>query len=141
NSADFGGGIYNYEGTLTINNSTVSDNRASRSGGGIYNYEGTLTINNSTFSGNSAHGAFGIGGGIVNDEGTLTISNSIIANNTGGDCIGTINHTGPNYGCGGSVTGNLNLGPFTGGYFPLLSGSVAIDAGDDSICPSTDQRG
>ncbi|HLU09863.1 MAG TPA: choice-of-anchor Q domain-containing protein, partial [Oceanobacillus sp.] len=79
--------------------------------------------------------------GIVNDEGTLTISNSIIANNTGGDCIGTINHTGPNYGCGGSVTGNLNLGPFTGGYFPLLSGSVAIDAGDDSICPSTDQRG
>src|SRR5690606_21106974 len=74
-------------------------------------------------------------------EGTLTISNSIIANNTGGDCIGTINHTGPNYGCGGSVTGNLNLGPFTGGYFPLLSGSVAIDAGDDSICPSIDQRG
>ena len=137
NSAVYGGGIVNDEGTLTINNSTVSGNSADF-GGGIYNYEGTLTINNSTVSDNRASRS---GGGIVNDEGTLTISNSIIANNTGGDCIGTINHTGPNYGCGGSVTGNLNLGPFTGGYFPLLSGSVAIDAGDDSICPSTDQRG
>src|SRR5690606_28066891 len=106
-------------------------------GGGIANWVGgTLNISNSTFSGNSAN----FGGGIAN-EGTLNISNSTLANNTGGDCEGPINHTGPNYGCGGSVTGDLNLGPFTNGYFPLLSGSVAIDAGDDSICPSTDQRG
>ena len=55
-----GGGIYN-EGTLTLNNSTVSGNYASY-GGGIYN-EGTLIINNSTVSGGN-YASYG--GGICN---------------------------------------------------------------------------
>jgi hypothetical protein len=45
-----GGGISN-QGTLMINNSTVSGNSATYGGGGIHN-NGTLTINNSTVSGN-----------------------------------------------------------------------------------------
>ncbi len=49
-----GGGIWNGNGTLTLNNSVFSGNTAS-SGGAIYNL-GDLTINNSTFSGNSGGG-------------------------------------------------------------------------------------
>jgi hypothetical protein len=74
NSATYGGGILN-NGTLTINNSTLSGNSAT-GGGGILS-RGTLTINNSTLSGNSA----AQGGGIFN-SGTLTINNSTLSGNS-----------------------------------------------------------
>jgi len=48
------------EGTLTLNNSTVSDNTAQYDGGGIYDNSGTLTLNNSTVSDNTAQGGGGI---------------------------------------------------------------------------------
>src|SRR5208337_2094148 len=74
-----GGGIFN-AGTLTVNNSTFTDNYA-YDGGGISNY-GTLTVNNSTFTDNSSHGG---GGGIFNDPGTLTVNNSTFTNNSAPD--------------------------------------------------------
>ena len=82
NTADTsGGGIYNGgTGTLTINQSTVSDNTgadASATGGGIAN-AGTLTINNSTVSGNTAHS----GGGISNVDGAVSLDSVTIAANT-----------------------------------------------------------
>ena len=46
-NANYGGGIYNSYGTLTVTNSTISGNTAGSYGGGIYNYYGTLTANNS----------------------------------------------------------------------------------------------
>jgi predicted outer membrane repeat protein len=70
----FGGGIRN-GGTLTIESSTFSNNRALRSGGGIFN-DGTLTVKNTTFAGNRAP----LGGGIFNG-GTLTIENSTFSGN------------------------------------------------------------
>ena len=83
-----GGGIFN-SGNLTITNSTISNNIAF-AGGGIEN-SGTVTITNSTLSGNSADAA---GGGIFQTEsGSLTITNSIVALNTapnGPDVLGTI---------------------------------------------------
>jgi hypothetical protein len=90
-NATSGSGIEN-RGTLTIINSTFSNNSAaSGSGGGILN-SGTLTITNSTFSNNSASS----GGGIYNNNpGTAQLHNTIIANSTrGGNCVnngGTIN--------------------------------------------------
>jgi uncharacterized protein DUF4347/polymorphic membrane protein len=84
-----GGGIYNYDGTLTISNSTISGNTAARSGGGIFNYSyysgsPTVTITNSTISGNTAARS---GGGIFNysyysGSPTVTITNSTISGNT-----------------------------------------------------------
>ncbi len=78
NKADLGGGggIVNLGGTVKVNNSTFSGNSATDSGGGIFN-NGTLTVNNSTFSGNSATNW---GGGIFNN-GTLTVNNSTFSGN------------------------------------------------------------
>jgi serine/threonine protein kinase len=86
-----GGGIFNdTPATLTLTNSTVSENIASGGttkficGGGIYS-SGTLVLTNSTVSENSAS-AGGSGsdcsGGIYNDVGTLTLTNSTISDNT-----------------------------------------------------------
>jgi hypothetical protein len=72
-----GGGIYS-AGTLTVTNSTISDNSALE-GGGILNHGGMLTVTNSTISGNSAFES--MGGGICNSAGTLTVTNSTLSGN------------------------------------------------------------
>jgi hypothetical protein len=78
-----GGGIYNQGGTLTVSNSTFSDNSAHDVfGGGAIANAGTLTVTNSTFSDNSAHGA-GDGGAILNfNFSTLTVTNSTFSGNS-----------------------------------------------------------
>jgi CSLREA domain-containing protein len=89
NSANYGGGLNNYVGTLNITDSIVSENATipptddpdGGSGGGVYNYAGILTVTNSTISGNhTSHG----GGGIFKYQGALTIINSTISDNTAG---------------------------------------------------------
>ncbi len=81
NVTNDGGGIRN-EGTLIIQYSTVTDNQAVNLGGGIFNHEeGTLTVANSTISNNSLTHNNGSGGGIYN-EGTLTVDKSTISGNT-----------------------------------------------------------
>ena len=81
-----GGGILNLWGTLTVRNSTLSDNTAGGApvptnngfGGGIYN-TGTLTVEGSTFSGNTSSYQ---GGGIENRfNATLTVRDSTFVGN------------------------------------------------------------
>ncbi|OAN47008.1 hypothetical protein A6A03_11140 [Chloroflexus islandicus] len=146
NAGNNGGAISNDLGTLIVANSTFASNNATSNGGGIYS-TGTLTVINSTFSGNSA----GNGGGIMRSTGSATIKNTIIANSaTGGDCVGSLSGSNINNlikdsanACGltNDVNGNIigtdpNLGAITGSpaYFPLNSGSAAIDAGDNATC-------
>jgi hypothetical protein len=93
-----GGGIDNW-GTLTLSNTTVSDNRVGSAsglssvasdaeGGGIMNWLGALTISNSVISGNqvSATAPNGRGvdsGGIsLAEGGRLTMTNSSVTNNS-----------------------------------------------------------
>ena len=62
-SAPLGGGVFNFFGTLTLINSTLSGNQAFDSGGGVFNTAAMpLTLINSTLSGNSAP----VGGGVAN---------------------------------------------------------------------------
>jgi len=150
NSAIDGGGVSN-NGALAITNSTFSGNNATESGGGVDNsLFADLIITNSTFSGNSAT----MGGGVHN-EWELIIRNSILANSlNGGDCRGAatgtsinnlIEATGNNacgltHGANGNIIGiDPNLGTLTGSpaYFPINSGSLAIDAGDDATCAAS----
>lgn len=162
-----GGGIYT-EGDLTMNNSTVSGNIAQRNAGGINDGHGggtvsILTLNNSTIVNNTAVVAVG---GVLSAEAftgnpNVIIRNTIIANNIGGtqpDVSGTYNSQGYNLirstlgaTITGTITGNIIgvdplLGPlsFNGGptrTHALLSGSPAIDIGDPTTFPATDQRG
>src|SRR5205814_840272 len=81
-----GGGIINF-GTLTLNNSTLSNNwaedpnsTAGGDGGGIKNYN-NLSLNNTTISHNFAAYA---GGGIYSYSGTLTLNNSTVSDNVAG---------------------------------------------------------
>nr|MBA2735792.1 hypothetical protein [Pyrinomonadaceae bacterium] len=171
-----GGGIHNQSiGTVNIANTTISDNRATNFGGGIATFN-QMTLNNVTISNNTA----GVrGGGIYNENVNVSLRNTIAANNSAssgpnvygttyssrgynliGNSAGSLGFTnGVNGDKVGSSTAPVNplLGQLlsNGGQTDtreLLSGSPAIDAGDDCVtsgCVSgspstlltTDQRG
>jgi len=150
-----GGGIWN-AGTIKLENTTISTNTANNGlGGGFYQGGGSGTMTNVTIADNSA----GFGGGIWANASDLSIKNTLLANNSGGNCrIGTItlNPSGYNLSddntCNSYLnqTGDQNNIPAKIGVLKnnggstethaLLAGSPAIDHGDNSGCPATDQR-
>ena len=151
NSAGIGGALRN-NGIASVTNSTFAGNSAIR-GGAIRHSAGfadVLTVISSTFSGNSATDNTA---GIANDTAvnTFHMSNTIIANSlSGGDCNSApatnVNNLIEDGSCSPALSGDPNLGPLQDNGGPtqtmaLLSGSPAIDAGDDTACPATDQRG
>jgi VCBS repeat-containing protein len=97
----------------------------------------------------------GNGDGGISFTDSLELDNSIVAGNAVGDCVVSRAPTGSNDligsgACGSSLTGVVTgdpvLGPVqdNGGPTPTMAlgaGSPAIDAGNDSLCPATDQRG
>src|SRR5262249_28721425 len=110
------------------------------------------TLVNTTINGNTAT----LGGGLFNLNGPLNFTNTIIAGSLGGggDChnegnIGTNSHNLVQDGsCSPAISGVPKLGPLANNGGPtftqaLLTGSPAIDAGDDAVLASlsTDQRG
>jgi len=157
------GGIHATTANLT--NCTVSGNSAATDGGGIF--ATTATLLNDTIAENSAH----TGGGLFqNPGGTFTVRNTIVALNlvdfTGidPDIFGAFTSQGHNLigdrtggtGFTNDVNGDIvgtsaspidpKLDPLqnNGGKtqtMALKAGSPAIDAGDNSILPQTDQRG
>ena len=170
NDALSGGGMYNWSSSPTVTNTTFSGNTANNGGGGgMSNIESSNpTVTNTTFSGNYADYD---GGGMRNYESSPILTNVIIANSTsGGDCANfssTLNAASANnliedatYDCGltnGDANGNIvGFDPLLGALadnggatqtFALLSGSPAIDTGDDTVCADAgtvnnlDQRG
>ena len=175
NSATNGGGIANdgrvrASAIVTLANSTVSGNSASRDGGGIFNPTGlevpnSVGLTNTTVTRNSAE----VGGGIFNGgEAYTPLRNSLVAQNsapTGPDVINTVGFSSASFsligdgsgsGLSDGVDGNQvgtasapidpKLGPLADNGGPtqthrLLPGSPAIDAASSSDCPATDQRG
>ncbi len=91
-SDNAGRGIYNPGGSavLTVNDSVVSNNAS----GGIYNNGGTVTVNRSTLSGNTVTGS---GGGINNYSGIVTVNYSTLSGNT-------VSHEGGGIYNGGTLT-------------------------------------
>ena len=123
-----GGGIDN-SGTLTVRNTTFTDNTAVV-GGGILNEPGTLTVIGSTFIDNSANYAgFGDGGGIEN-YGTATVIGSTFTKNFGGYAGGGIVSYGVLTVRNTTFTDNsaIDGGGIVNEYGPLtVSDSVFID--------------
>ncbi len=167
NLGNHGGGLSLREGTFSIINSTIFNNYADGSafGGGIYLNNGTTTITNCTISNNESTSP---GGGIGIEDMTLTIMNTIIANNIASSTpndfdyySGTVTDNGYNiveistlytWVGTGDITGDqpsLNLSSTlaannTSNSTPTLKttvGSVAINAGNNTGAPATDQRG
>lgn len=167
--------VYSRGATIvTVANTTISHNHAdSLSGGGIL-VQGALEFDttdvrliNSTVASNTAPSA----GGIAKLDGLITLTNTLVAGNSNGDCQwdaspGLPNRVvsgGNNLDSDGSClpvgvrqpsdipTGNANLGPLDDNGGPtvshvLLTGSQAIDAGNDAVCAvapvnGVDQRG
>jgi hypothetical protein len=168
NMATMAGGIYN-SGTLTMTNCTVANNHGD-DGGGIHQAAGSATITSTTISGNQVSN--GDGSGIFQAGGSATVRSSIVVGNTGGggneltgdfvsqghNVIGTGPGPGGNACCFTQdsdqidvVLADAKLGPLqnNGGgtaTMALLAGSVAIDAGDDTVLNAplnlkNDQRG
>jgi hypothetical protein len=116
--AGFGGGIFNFAGTLQLNRSVVTGNSASGAGGGIASGTmgpgpgATLTLNNSEVSWNTVPPSGMGAGGILNIAGTLDINNSTIDHNSGS-------------GGGGIASGNGNGGG--PGSFIRINNTVISD--------------
>jgi hypothetical protein len=103
---EIGGGLWN-NGSLTIRNSTISQNNANNNGGGIYNQGGNANIYNTSIVFNGADADAdpngGSGGGVYNrPAATFNLRNTLLAgNNVSGlpvydDCTGTLNSYGRN---------------------------------------------
>lgn len=92
-----GGGLLN-ESPIELSNVTISGNEAGKKGGGIHN-SGELTINNTTIYNNTTEGS---GGGIyaVTNTGSVDVKNAIVAGNqalvSGDDLEGNFNSQGHN---------------------------------------------
>ena len=160
NMAGDGGGLGNTAaGSGQLTNVTIADNSASVGGGGIANGDianldkmASLQLTNVTVSHNSTSGN---GSGIENFC-NISLKNTIVADRNVNDCYGhdptSLGHnldTDSNcfIALPSDITGTdaeLDVLKDNGGFTltaALLPGSPAIDAGDNTDCPLTDQRG
>jgi hypothetical protein len=130
-----GGGIYS-TGTLTVADTTVSDNEAfgGYAGGAILVAAGTATITDSTISGNQGPYGGGIATGdvgLVNFAGPLTVSGCTISGNKA-------SYDGGGMYCGGTAT--ISRCVATGNTAEANGGGIAFYAGVPgslTLCDST----
>ena len=157
NDARYYGGGISASGTVTVAESTISDNyvtsfglRQAALGGGIFS-DGNLIIRNSTITGNRAIGdrnedpAYG-GGisvvGLYGDAGQLDIANSIVAGNSvsgsagteGPDLFGTITRTNGHNVFGSDVAGN-NVGDRENVAASAIFAAIDPDTGNGVLGP------
>jgi hypothetical protein len=160
-----GGGIAATSGALDGTNITISGNQANGNGGGIFS-SASVALASATVTENSSVGSETQGGGIYHGgQGGFTLRNTILARNNGAssaDCSGTLtsqgyNLVGDDSGCAFQAAGGDQVGRGDGAIDPLLGqlagnggptpthalleGSPAIDAGNPTVCPASDQRG
>ncbi|MDL1911680.1 hypothetical protein FBQ81_13485 [Chloroflexi bacterium CFX6] len=166
-----GGGLLLEFSTAVLTNVTFYNNTSNnggadpRGGGGLMNVASSPTLNNVTFSGNTSTADNVDGSAMRNAQEpvTLQVSNPVIHNSvfwgdtateitSDGTGSITVNDSIVQGGCpaGATCTNVLNSDPLlgalanNGGFtqtMALGTGSAAIDAGNNSTCASTDQRG
>ncbi len=163
NRATTGAGLAVNAGVITMTNTTVSGNTADNNYGGLYLYilsvPPQMTLNNSTIAYNTRTNSSGVGynGIFASGDTVVTLRNTILAHNADRQCNTSNNWTSEGYNlssdfrCGFTSSGDQQgvdplLGALADNGGPtfthaLLPGSPAIDAGTNSGCPATDQRG
>jgi CSLREA domain-containing protein len=130
-----GGGIANI-GNLTVENSIVSGNSSGYAGGGIYQSSGgTLTVKNSAVTDNLA----GAGGGISSVNATLIVIGSVIADNSTSNSGGGILSLNSTLTLTNSaVSGNESTGDMGGG---ISSGDSTLTVTSSTISGNTAHLG
>ncbi len=171
NSCGGGGGAILVEGgAVDISGSSFEFNQSSLYGGAIEVLQGSVSVSNSSFHGNDARegGAIIVGGGettlthltfIANQTymgadslsikgGRLLMRNSIVAGDfPTASCDGPLTQSIGNLSQDGTCADGAAVDPMLErrtsafGYFPLKSGSPAIDAADPRYCLPEDQVG
>lgn len=156
---------------ISMINTTIYGNTANAKGGGIYSRnDGSGLVKTDLYNCTITHNQSVEGGGIARTGGEVHLYNTIVAENTaslGPDIIGQVVSHGHNLvgiidGSTGLTVGNPNpqsdyIGTSTSPIVPqlasltdnggptqtcaLLTGSLCIDAGNDTYAPTTDQRG
>jgi hypothetical protein len=157
-STEYGGGIFVVGSSTVFSmiNVTLSGNTSKNGGGMTATIGATVNVINSTITDN--HLSSGSFGGGFSNFATISFKNSILANNDAPNCTnsgGSLTSLGYNLDSGNSCgfvnTGDLintdpqlgvmgNNGGLTQTH-ALQVGSPAIDAGTNTDCPTTDQRG
>ncbi len=162
-SGGWGGAVYNYQSSPTFINATFYSNHAG-SGGGVFNDQSNPLFTNVTFSENSVYvfpeWSGGAGGGIFNKDSNPEIRNTIMWGNTALTEAQLYNDTTSapiirysilESGCpaGSTCLNNILDDPLLGeagnysGFtltIPIEPNSPAIDSGNNTYCPATDQR-
>lgn len=87
--------------SLTVNASTIANNRGANNGGALY-LEGTTAITGSTFTGNQVTGD----GGAIQNNGSLTVSASTIADNAAAENGGGLYLAGTTVIANSTISGN-----------------------------------
>ncbi len=154
-----GGGVANtYDGTLDIENSTITKNVSKAKGNAIYNgKDAHASVANTTFHYNVGGSGIAI---FNNSPGeNFVLQNVILLVNASNECEGEFTSNG------GNIIGNvpncaltlkptdktyqtydkIKFGTFVDlvkpgkAYYPLLAGSIALSAGEETECEKKDQ--
>jgi hypothetical protein len=122
-----GGGIYNYQGNVTVRTSRIVDNHGSQPA--VHNtMGGTMVINSSTIAGNEVTD----GGSVLNDSGAnMGINGSTISGN--GSAAAVNNQMGSTLTLTNStISGNAGMGVVTLGNLTLMHATIA-ENGDTGL--------
>lgn len=123
-------------GDLTLQQTTVTGGSTSGGGGGIAVIDGTLTLINSTVSNNTAGGAGGLLGS--GSEGLLTLIDSSVSNNTAATGVGGgIASGSPLTLTNSTVSGNVarqggGISNFSNALFTLINSTISGNSAFDS---------
>ncbi len=130
NSGGAGAGIYNFSGQLSVADSTITGNTTSLSGGGLSNASpgATATITDSTFSGNGASE----GGALYVTRDTVTLSASTIVGNSAGNGGGIANFA--TLDMAGDILANNRTGSSDCGSFGSAVTDLGFNIADDGSC-------
>ena len=131
NYANYGGGIYNTTGTLTLSTGTLSYNQAKEGGAGVYS-TGPVAISGSTITYNSTTASGGDGAGLYlsGSSSYLTMSGGTISYNT---CSGS--------GGGILITGATITSTISGSATITRNTATHYGAGIRSLSPLTMSAG
>ncbi|NJN54124.1 MAG: hypothetical protein HC804_04825 [Anaerolineae bacterium] len=124
-----GGGIYQaFAGaTLQITDTLISENNSPNDGGGIYNSGGRVTINSAHIQDNIAQR---YGGGIENSAGFLAVQNSQILSNTAQVRGGGIDNTG-------ALTATYSVISYNQAISPTMPNPTGRGGGVNNSSPGT----